>query len=389
MYFLLETCAGYALIKKSPFVNGPKNFRITNFFNFKTKTESLNSCLKLLKGKMPKNLKHFLLNVNDKNSTLVVNDPRLRFILNKKINKVFSKVIVKNFCFRRIRQCLYKIFNNNLEKKIILTQKIYGHKLKINGSKIDSFLNQTIRVIDEMDKQFNFYSTRLREWYSWHFPELYEILRDNIIYAKCILKFETRDKIKTTDLSDILNKNLIDDINEISEISTGVRIYKDDLNNILCLCRQILSIDSLRSVITKYVKNRMYFMAPNLSNIVGEQIGARLISHCGSLLNLSKTPSSKIQIFGAEKSLYKALKSSGSAPKYGFIYNAKIINSCDNDITGKISRVVSAKSSLCSRIDALGENKFGGTFGIKNKIYIEKKIKQLSSMKNRSNILNN
>jgi len=101
------------------------------------------------------------------------------------------------------------------------------------------------------------------------------------------------------------------------------------------------------------------------------------------LLNLSKYPSSKIQLIGAEKALYRALKTRNPTPKYGIIFNAKIVNSSDLKLSGKISRILSSKSALCSRIDALGENKFGGTFGIRNRIYIEKRVKQMSSVKNK------
>mmetsp|Transcript_22642 Transcript_22642/g.54284 ORF Transcript_22642/g.54284 Transcript_22642/m.54284 type:complete len:394 (+) Transcript_22642:1383-2564(+) len=391
MYFLVETCSGYALIEKNVSSSGLKRFGLSSFFNFKTKRESLNSCFKLIKGKLPKNLKNFLINNSKNNSPLIINDYRLRPLLSRKIGNAFSKIIVKKFYFREIRQNLTNIFNKNIlieknKKTIILAQSIYRSKLKINGAKIDNFLSQTIRILDEIDKQLNTYSVRLKEWYGWHFPELGALVSDNIIYAKCVEKFETRDKLKNSDLSGLLNKDSIKDIIEASEISLGVKLFKDDLSSILSLCNQIISLDYFRNVLNKYLKNRMYYLAPNLSSIVGEKVGARLISHCGSLLNLSKCPSSKIQIFGAEKALFKALKTHNPTPKYGIIFNAKIINTCDINLSGKVSRIVSAKSALCSRIDALGDYKFGGSFGIKNKIYLEKRIRQFSSLNNKLNI---
>jgi nucleolar protein 58 len=390
MYFLVETCSGYALVEKHISDSGLQNFSLSSFLNFETKRESLNSCFKLIKGKIPKNLKNFLVNNSKKNSPLIINDYRLLPILSRKIRNAFSKIIVKKFYFREIRQNLINIFNKNIlteknKKTVILAQSIYRSKLKINGAKVDNFLSQTIRILDELDNQLNVYSVRLKEWYGWHFPELSGLVSDNITYARCVERFETRDKLKNSDLSGLLDKNLVKNIVEASEISSGVKIFRDDLDSILSLCNQIISIDYFRNVLNKYLKNRMYYLAPNLSSIVGEKVGARLISHCGSLLNLSKCPSSKIQIFGAEKALFKALKTHNPTPKFGIIFNAKIINTCDINLSGKVSRIVSAKSSLCSRIDALGDYKFGGSFGIKNKIYLEKRIRQFSSLKHKLN----
>jgi hypothetical protein len=46
-------------------------------------------------------------------------------------------------------------------------------------------------------------------------------------------------------------------------------------------------------------------VAPNLSALIGEMVGARLISHAGSLTNLAKYPASTVQILGAEKALFR------------------------------------------------------------------------------------
>ena len=69
----------------------------------------------------------------------------------------------------------------------------------------------------------------------------------------------------------------------------------------------------------------MAAIAPNLTVLVGELVGARLIAHAGSLLNLAKHPASTVQILGAEKALFRALKTKQDTPKYGLIYHASMV----------------------------------------------------------------
>ena len=123
----------------------------------------------------------------------------------------------------------------------------------------------------------------------------------------------------------------------------------------------------------------MYRLAPNLTAITGEKVGARLILHAGALLNLAKSHASRVQIFGAEKTLFRAIKSKTNTPKYGLIYNINYISKADKKIKGKISRILSSKIVLSARIDALGESNYGGSIGIKNRLKIENKINQLNS----------
>jgi len=100
----------------------------------------------------------------------------------------------------------------------------------------------------------------------------------------------------------------------------------------------------------------MFAIAPNLTAVVGELIGARLISHAGSLLNLAKHPASTVQILGAEKALFKALKTKHDTPKYGIIYHASVVGQASAPLKGKASRMLAAKAALACRADALFES---------------------------------
>ena len=136
----------------------------------------------------------------------------------------------------------------------------------------------------------------------------------------------------------------------------GTEVLQEDVNHLTTLSDQVIEISNYRQNLAEYLKNRMLAIAPNLTQIVGELVGAKLVRHSGSLMNLAKQPASTIQILGAEKALFRALKSKKNTPKYGLIYNASIVGSAKNQLKGKISRTLANKTALCVRYDALGED---------------------------------
>merc|ERR1711990_875424 len=131
-----------------------------------------------------------------------------------------------------------------------------------------------------------------------------------------------------------------------------------------------------RAELFEYLKNRMAAIAPNLTILVGEFVGARLISHAGSLMNLAKHPASTVQILGAEKALFRALKTKKDTPKYGLIYHASLIGQTGAKNKGKMSRMLAAKSALATRVDALGEET-NTTLGVERRAKLEKTLRFL------------
>ena len=382
MLLLLETPGGYVIFQKKKSLEGCKNFEIYSFYEYNSKNEACKSIESLKFSKIPKSLNRFLKNCSQKNQSLVVNDVGLKKNLIKKIEPFFKKILAKKKIFRELKKNIDKTSVKKFyEKKKILTvtHSIFNRKLKFTSFKIDKIVIYTIRIIDELEKEVNVYTQRLKEWYSWHFPELFSIILDNLTIAKVISRIETREQLVLTDLSDLLPNSTINKITEASEISLGVRIHEDDLACILSLCSQIISFNNFKDQLLDYLKSRMYKIAPNLTAITGEKVGARLIHHAGALLNLAKSHASRVQIFGAEKALFRAIKSKTNTPKYGLIFNINYISKADKKIKGKISRMLSAKIVLSARIDALGETTYGGSIGLKNRINIENKIKQLNS----------
>ena len=161
------------------------------------------------------------------------------------------------------------------------------------------------------------------------------------------------------------NEELVKEVIDASKVSMGVELEDDDVENLQIMSNQVVDMMEYRIQLFNYLQNRMRSIAPQLSMMVGELVGARLISHAGSLVNLAKQPSSTIQILGAEKALFRALKAAKAnrrsqappkTPKYGLIYHASLIGQVSSAKNkGKISRLLASKTALAIRVDALSE----------------------------------
>merc|ERR1712072_242029 len=195
-------------------------------------------------------------------------------------------------------------------------------------------------------------------------------------YAKVIREMGMVKNAANTDLSDVLPEDMEEELKSAAQVSMGTEISDEDMVNIKLLCTQSLALQDYRTELFDYLKNRMAAIAPNLTVLVGELVGARLISHAGSLMNLAKQPASTVQILGAEKALFRALKTKKDTPKYGLIYHASLIGQSQPKFKGKISRVLAAKCALSIRVDALGDTSTA-TIGIDDRMKVEERLRQL------------
>ena len=236
-----------------------------------------------------------------------------------------------------------------------LSHSLSRHKLKFSPDKVDTMIVQAIALLDDLDKELNTYAMRVKEWYGWHFPEMGRIVNDNLAYARVISKMGMRSNASNTDLADILPEEIEAAVKSAAEVSMGTEITAEDLDNIQALAEQVASFTEYRSQLSTYLSNRMSAIAPNLTALVGDLVGARLIAHAGSLMNLAKSPASTIQILGAEKALFRALKTKHDTPKYGLLYHASLIGQATGKNKGKIARMLATKTALGLRVDALHE----------------------------------
>jgi len=257
------------------------------------------------------------------------------------------------------------------EKSQAKAQLGLGHaysrsKVKFNVNRVDNMIIQAINLTDQLDKDINTFSMRIREWYGYHFPELIKIVTDNNMYAKVVRIVKNRKEL-TDELFEQLEEVVMDSakakaIIDASKSSMGMDISPLDLINIQMFASRVIDMFTYRKNLHEYLHSKISQVAPNLSSLIGDQVAARLISHAGSLTNLAKYPASTIQILGAEKALFRALKTKSNTPKYGLIFHSSFIGKAGSNNKGRISRYLANKCAIASRIDCFAEiptNVFG------------------------------
>jgi len=242
-----------------------------------------------------------------------------------------------------------------------LTHAYSRSRVKFDVNRADKHIIQSIAILDQMDKDLNTFAMRVREWYSWHFPEMVKIVGDNIIFAKLAKQVRNKKNLNEESLP-ALEEILGDEhegkaqaILDAARSSMGVDISDLDMHNIISFTDRVIALADYRKSLHEYLTSKMYKVAPNLSSLIGEMVGARLISHAGSLTSLAKYPASTVQILGAEKALFRALKTKGNTPKYGLIYHSSFIGRASTKNKGRISRYLANKATIAARIDSFSD----------------------------------
>ena len=256
---------------------------------------------------------------------LAVNDPTLASSIKAGLGIPCDASDVALELIRGVRLHASKLLKGMQADDLKQAQLGLGHsysraKLKFNVNRVDNMIIQAIALLDQLDKDVNLFSMRVREWYGYHFPELVRIVPDNYQYARCAQFIGDKDALDEEKLPDLAA--LIDDdstraqnILDAARGSMGASLSPIDMINIHAFATRVVSIAEYRRSLTAYLAEKMNQVAPSLTALLGERIGARLISHAGSLTNLSKYPASTVQILGAEKALFRALKTKGNTPK--------------------------------------------------------------------------
>ncbi|XP_049407118.1 probable nucleolar protein 5-2 [Solanum stenotomum] len=396
MLVLFETPAGFALFKVldegklskvedlwkdfSSTDSARKVVKLKAFSKFENTSEALSAATLLIDSKPSKGLRKFL-KAHCDGETLAVADSKLGNAIKEKlqIDCVHNNAVME--LMRGVRSQLTELISGLASQDLApmslgLSHSLSRYKLKFSPDKVDTMIVQAISLLDDLDKELNTYAMRVREWYGWHFPELAKIVQDNILYAKAVKLMGDRTNAAKLDFSEILPEEVEAALKEASMISMGTEVSDLDLENIKDLCTQVLSFSEYRAQLYDYLKSRMNTIAPNLTALVGELVGARLIAHGGSLMNLAKQPGSTVQILGAEKALFRALKTKHATPKYGLIYHASLIGQAAPKHKGKISRSLAAKTALAIRYDALADSQ-DNTMGLENRAKLEARLRAL------------
>jgi len=242
------------------------------------------------------------------------------------------------------------------------------------GEKRDLVVAQAIQTIDDVDKTVNLFMGRIREWYGLHFPELDRIVEKHETYASLVVDLGRRDKFTFENLEkEDLPKNKAEQIAMVAEKSMGADLEDDDLTQIQTLCKNALQLYDMRQKLEGYMDSTMDEVAPNIKALVGSLLGARLIALTGGLINLAKMPASTVQVLGAEKALFRSLKTGARPPKHGIIFQHTLIHEGKRWQRGKIARALAGKLAIAARSDAFSGHYIGDGL----KASFERRIKEI------------
>jgi len=398
-YILFESAAGYAIFQRLEaeiignqltkvqeswleFDNFSQVVTLTSFLPFPTPEIGLKNMNDISEGILNPFLRDFLestLSSSGKSITLGVVDATLGISIESELQISCIKkdgTVLELVRFIRYHfESFLKGFTDRVSSEeafLFKAQRGLSHsysraKVKFNVNKSDNMIIQSISLLDQMDKDINTFSMRVREWYSWHFPELIKIVNDNILYARLVQVLQNRTNITREEHYNAILEILGDEektelILQAAKSSMGYDIIDYDLKNITNFAERVANLATYRQDLSSYLHKKMMDISPNLTTLVGDIVGARLINRAGSLISLAKYPASTVQILGAEKALFRALKNRSQTPKYGLIYNSSFITRAKTRDKGRISRYLANKCVIASRIDAFAEfqtTKFG------------------------------
>jgi len=407
MYVLFEHAAGYGLFRVKEFedvgsflpqveqsVTDLSRFngvvKLVAFSPFKSAAHALDNINSVSEGIISEDL-HLFLETNlpkiekkGKNAyVLGLIEPKLGAAITESLEIPCQHTGAVPEILRGIRMHFHNLVKGFTAQSSGIAQLGLGHsysraKVKFNVHRVDNMIIQSIALLDQLDKDINTFSMRIREWYSYHFPELIKVVPDNYLFARCCQFIKNRKELSDESLP-LLEEIVMDSakaqtILDASRSSMGMDISPVDLINIERFAKRVIALAEYRKELQEYLRSKMHTIAPNLSALIGEQVGARLISHAGSLTNLAKYPASTVQILGAEKALFRALKTKGNTPKYGLIFHSSFIGRAGAKNKGRISRYLANKCTIASRIDCFAESTCD-VYGTKLREQVEDRLK--------------
>lgn len=258
----------------------------------------------------------------------------------------------------------YKDFRNQIRNKLWSEEdldKIYKEireiarasckaTLKDEEGARDVYIAQSILAVDDLNNNINLIVSRLKEFYGLHFPELDSLVRDNHQYLRLIVELGYRTKFTEESLANLSDTRRERILNSL-EGTLGGSLTEYDYNPIKELASLGLNIEEKKNIIETYIEETLVIECPNLVALMGSLLTARLLAAAGSLKNLSRVPSSTVQVLGAEKALFRHLKTGVDPPKHGLIFQSTLIHQAPKWQRGKIARVLAGKISMAAKID--------------------------------------
>ncbi|UCG36431.1 MAG: C/D box methylation guide ribonucleoprotein complex aNOP56 subunit [Candidatus Bathyarchaeota archaeon] len=249
-------------------------------------------------------------------------------------------------------------------------------RVKKAGEKRDLMVAQAILSIDDLDRTANLFMGRIREWYSLHFPELNRMVENHETYARLLLALGERSNFTVESLREQgMTPSNAKEIAVTAEESMGAELERSDIKQIASLCKQVLYLYDSRQKLQEYASLKVEEVAPNTQALVGSLLAARLIALAGGLVNLAKMPASTIQVLGAEKALFRALKTGTRPPKHGIIFQDSLIHEAKRWQRGKMSRALAGKLAIAARTDAFSGRYIGDSL----KANLQKRVEEIKA----------
>ena len=182
-------------------------------------------------------------------------------------------------------------------------------KIKFNPARSDNMIIQSIALLDQMDKDLNTFAMRVREWYSWHFPELKDLVKDNYMYARCAAFIQDKRTLCATSAGQATSEDgedsgesaedklpglveIIGDEDVANAVmaaarhSMGMDCSAVDMVNIVNFTQRMVKLAEYRKQLAAYLTDKMSIVAPNLSTLIGDTVAARLISKVRHILSV-------------------------------------------------------------------------------------------------------
>ena len=302
-------------------------------------------------------LSKFLLN---EQNDVIVNDLALHDLLKKKDieSQMMSEHDIEDIQFTKPKI----LINANLATdENDAMQKLRDFAIQLSSSKItevsgspDLHVIQSINTLDDTDKIINGISSRLREWYGLHFPELDNIIDSVNGYAQIVLAGKRENMSDDVFVNAGFPDSKIQMLSVVKGKSRGGDITEENLLMVQALAKNILELFDMRKNLEAQIDSQMEEIAPNITAVLGTTVGARILAKAGSLVKLSKMPASTIQVLGAEKALFRALKTGSNPPKHGLLFQHAVVHAAPRWQRGKIARAIAAKAAIAARVDVHG-----------------------------------
>jgi len=232
-----------------------------------------------------------------------------------------------------------------MSKEDIVDQALDQTKEELSEQDSEKHLIKAVKTLEVVEGSINEKEERFRDWYSLHFPELVDEIRDIGQLAKI--------------LDDSVQRDDLEAFSEMAESSNGSEIREKQKEIIETVLEDLNSNLELRDELEAYIKSSVKDEMPNLSKLLDPIIAAQILAQAGGLDELAKMPASTVQMLGAEKALFRYLRGNGTPPKHGILFEHEFVRPLPSNPRGKMARFLANKTVMAARLDNYGDKDKG------------------------------